>query len=251
MGSGFSMQSTPDVPDAARRAWHRLLLATADLQAVVGDSVLVGGTAAALAAGHRYSHDSDHVLPDLKNRFAEITELLEATPGWHTARIREPVLILGSLHGIRMGLRQLLRPDPLEAETIVFQGRPIRVPTYAEILRVKGFLVIRRNAVRDYVDCCALLQRLDDAGLAVALTPFDRLYAFDQPSGEPPLYRLAMRLVNPVPDDLENADGRQLKSRAGHPWEWETTAKACLQQGLRVLDLVDRSPPATPDTPAG
>ena len=244
------MQSTPDVHDAARRAWHRLLLATADLQAVVGNSVLVGGTAAALAAGHRYSQDSDHVLPDLENRFTEITALLDAVPGWHTARIREPVLILGSLHGIRMGLRQLLRPDPLEAETIVFRGRPIRVPTYAEILRIKGFLVLRRNAVRDYVDCCALLQRLGDADLEVALTPFNRLYAFDQPGGEPPLYRLAMHLVNPVPDDLGNVDGRQLESRAGHPWEWETTATACLQQGLRMMDLVDRSPPATPDTPA-
>ena len=83
------MQSTPDVHDAARRAWHRLLLATADLQAVVGNSVLVGGTAAALAAGHRYSQDSDHVLPDLENRFTEITALLDAVPGWHTARIRE------------------------------------------------------------------------------------------------------------------------------------------------------------------
>ena len=124
------------------------------------------------------------------------------------------------------------------------------MPTYAEILRIKGFLVIRRNAVRDYVDCCALLQRLADADLAVALTPFNRLYAFDQPGGEPPLYRLAMRLVNPVPDDLENVDGRQLESRAGHPWEWDATTTACLQQGLRVMDLVDRSPLASPDTPA-
>jgi len=56
------------------------------LAEVVDNSVLVGGTAAALAASHRYSHDSDHVLPDLKNRFAEITERLDATPGWHTAR---------------------------------------------------------------------------------------------------------------------------------------------------------------------
>ena len=81
MGSGFSMQSTPEVPGAARRAWHRLLSATADLQEVVDNSVLVGGTAAALAASHRYSRDSDHVLPDLKDRFAEITELLNSTPG--------------------------------------------------------------------------------------------------------------------------------------------------------------------------
>lgn len=79
----------------------------------------------------------------------------------------------------------------------------------------------------------------------------NRLYAFDQPGGEPPLYRLAMRLVNPVPDDLENVDGRQLESRAGHPWEWEATAKACLHQGLRMMDLVDRSLPIASDTLAG
>ncbi|MCY4522771.1 MAG: hypothetical protein OXC13_18600 [Caldilineaceae bacterium] len=53
------------------------------------------------------------------------------------------------------------------------------MPTYAETLRIKGYLVLRRNADRDYVDCCALLQRLDKVGLAVALAPFDRLYAVD------------------------------------------------------------------------
>ena len=60
-----------------------------------------------------------------------------------------------------------------------------------------------------------------------------------------------MRLVNPVPDDLENADGGQLESRAGRPWEWEVTAQACLQQDLRVMDLVDQSLPTTPNTSTG
>ena len=133
------MRSTPDVPDAARRAWHRLLLATADLQEVVDNLVLVGGTAAALAAGHRYSHDSDHILPDLKNRFAEITELLDATPGWHTARIREPVLILGSLHGIRMGLRQLLRPDPLRRKRLSFEDGRFACPRMQKYCASRAF----------------------------------------------------------------------------------------------------------------
>ena len=150
-----------------------------------------------------------------------------------------------------MGLRQLLWPDPLESEILVFRGRPIRVPTYAEILRIKDFLVIRRNAVRDYVDCCALLQRLDDADLAVALAPFDRLYAFDQPGGEPPLYRLGMSLMNPLPGDLGEAGTRHLAFRIGRQWEWTETATACVRQGLRVMDLVDQNFPAAPDTPAG
>lgn len=39
------------------------------LQAVVPDAVLVGGSAAALYAGHRDSFDHDHVLPDLVERY--------------------------------------------------------------------------------------------------------------------------------------------------------------------------------------
>lgn len=45
-----------------------MLASAARLQAVVPDAVLVGGSAAALHAGHRESFDHDHVLPDLADR---------------------------------------------------------------------------------------------------------------------------------------------------------------------------------------
>jgi hypothetical protein len=46
-----------DLPD-----WERLLAAERHLQALVPGSALVGGTAAALHAGHPRSLDGDHVL---------------------------------------------------------------------------------------------------------------------------------------------------------------------------------------------
>lgn len=52
--------------------WEALLAAERHLQALVEGSVLVGGTAAALHAGHRVSLDGDHVEEDLRERFDEV-----------------------------------------------------------------------------------------------------------------------------------------------------------------------------------
>jgi hypothetical protein len=42
---------------------------------MVPDAVLVGGSAAALYAGHRDSYDHDHVLPDLRERWTDWAEV--------------------------------------------------------------------------------------------------------------------------------------------------------------------------------
>lgn len=46
----------------------------------------MGGTAAALHAGHRRSHDADHVLEDLRERFDHVLAHLERAAGWQTER---------------------------------------------------------------------------------------------------------------------------------------------------------------------
>ena len=94
--------------------WEQLLAAERHLQALLPDAVLVGGTAAALHAGHRVSLDGDHVLEDLRDRFDEVLADLEAAAGWKTARVRRPVLILGSLDGVLTGIRQLRRVRPMD-----------------------------------------------------------------------------------------------------------------------------------------
>jgi hypothetical protein len=89
--------------------WEQLLSAAAHLQEILPDATLVGGTAVAIFAQHRLSRDADHVLPDLRNRFDEVLTQLEAVAGWRTARVKRPVLILGSLDGIETGVRQMIR----------------------------------------------------------------------------------------------------------------------------------------------
>ena len=67
-------------------AWEDVLASLCHLQSVLPDAVLVGGTASALYAEHRFSFDHDHVLPDLRERFDAILTELEAVAGWETAR---------------------------------------------------------------------------------------------------------------------------------------------------------------------
>lgn len=157
--------------------WERLLAAERHLQALVPGSVLVGGTAAALHAGHRISLDGDHVLTDLAPRFEQVLADLEAAAGWQTARVRRPVLILGRLDGVLTGIRQLRRVRPLETEEIA----GLRVPTLAEMARIKAWLLATRATTRDYLDTVVLFERLAEEGAQEALGSLDEIYP--QPGG--------------------------------------------------------------------
>ena len=163
------MPSTPTLPE-----WERVLSAAAHLQRILPDAVLVGGTAAAIYAGHRLSTDADHVLTDLRIRFDVVLAELESVSGWTTARVARPVLVLGSLDGIETGVRQLIRTTPLETQRLEVVGGHVTVPTAAEILRIKGVLILRRNATRDYLDFVALSDHLGTAAFVESLRPFTR-----------------------------------------------------------------------------
>src|SRR3990172_6009813 len=188
-------------------SWQRVLAAAARLQQLLPDAVLVGGTAAATHASHRVSFDDDHVLTDLRERFDEILDHLEQADGWVTARVNRPVLILGSLDGIETGVRQLVRRRPLEVEEVETPVGTLRVPTPDERLRIKAWLILRRNATRDYLDFVALADRLGvdaAASLALGLDDFyeDQIGA----GGRRIATQLAKQLADPAPYDLSHID---------------------------------------------
>lgn len=83
----------------------------------------MGGSAAALYAHHRESHDHDHVVADLTERFDSILENLEALGDFSTAKVRPGKIILDELGGIETGVRQLLRSRPLESTELEVAGR--------------------------------------------------------------------------------------------------------------------------------
>src|SRR6266699_2327831 len=89
------------------------------LQQMVPDAVLVGGSAAALYAGHRDSFDHDHVLTDLSDRFDMVLEALESEGEWVTNRVQPGKIILGQLGDVEAGVRQMIRKRPLETIQLI------------------------------------------------------------------------------------------------------------------------------------
>jgi len=202
--------------------------------------VLVGGSAAALYAGHRTSFHHDHVLPDLIERYQVVLEAGEATEGWAT-NVRAstpPYTILGTLGGIEAGLRQLRRTRPLELVAARLpSGATVRVPTLAETLRVKAYLVVQRNQVRDYLDVAALADHAGAPRAAEALVDIDDYYKDRSGERGSVATVLAERLANPAPRDVRVL-GQLDRYKALRPrWrEWGAVRAVCLNLAAEMVD---------------
>lgn len=206
-----------------------VLRSAARLQELVPDTVLVGGTAAAFYAGHRDSNDHDHVLADLSERFDVIIEALESDPDWVLNRATPGKIILGSLGDIETGVRQMIRRRPLEAQTVeVPGGKRLIVPTPAETLRIKAYLIVKRNQTRDFLDVAALSDRFGTAWSAGVLADIDDYYDATTGSGTTVASQLVRQLGQPRPKDQRTT--RQLstyKNLAPRWHSWESVAAQC------------------------
>lgn len=220
-----------DLPD-----WERVLSAASRLQSLLPDAVLVGGTAAALYAGHRLSRDADHVVPDLRERFDQVLADLESVAGWRTTRVQRPVMILGSLDGIETGVRQLIRDEPLETRQMEHRGQKLTVPTEAEVLRIKGSLILKRNATRDYVDFAALSDHLGGDAVVAALRRFDALYP--QPNQESALQQLQVQLAVPLPFDLAGLNLAEYRNLDPKWHAWDAVRLQCAEIAELVFDRI-------------
>ncbi len=213
------------MPDTPLPDWEALLSSAAHLQRIVPEAVLVGGTAVASFAHHRVSMDHDHTLTDLRTRFDDVLAKLESVAGWKTARVKRPVLILGSLDGIETGVRQLIRETPLETETVEISGERLTVPTRAEMLRIKAVLIVRRNATRDYLDFVAMSELIGRDATVSALDRFDSLYP--QPNGQSVRQQLQVQLANPLPYDLDETNLAEYKRLKPEYQDWAVVSGKC------------------------
>lgn len=204
-----------------------LLESAAHLQRLVPGAVLVGGSAAILYADHRESRDHDHVVSDLADRFEMVLEAIEEDEGWATNRVTPGKVILGNLDGIEAGVRQMIRRTPLEvAKVSVPSGGEVTVPTIEETLRIKAFLIVRRNQARDYLDLAALSESLGVDRTAVVLDQIDYYYADQHGGGDGVASQLVRQLANPQPAD--SAVTYQLSSyrRLSKRWsDWSAVAE--------------------------
>lgn len=227
-----------DLPGLARPELVRVLESAARLQAVVPDAVLVDGSAAALWANHRSSHDHDHVLQDLGARFDVVLDAVESTDGWVTNGVTPGKIIPGELGDIESGVRRLIRNRPLEVTEVTLpSGHALRVPAPDEILRIKGYLVVRRNQVRDYLDVAALADRAGIAHAADVLSRID-LYYSDQrgPGPEGVATQLARQLADPRPADVRTTQQLgQYKDPDARWADWSNVTGVCRAVAVEMV----------------
>jgi hypothetical protein len=208
------------------------------LQQMVPDAVLVGGSAAALYAGHRDSYDHDHVLANLRGRFDVVLEALESEGEWVTNRVIPGKVILGQLGEIEAGVRQMIRTRPLETARVTLpSGHPLTVPTEEEALRIKGFLIVRRNQTRDYLDVAALADRhgLDEA--AGILSRIDDYYADQHGSGRGVAAQLVRQLADPRPKDSSVTRQLDAYRNLAPRWaDWDGVRSVCRQLAAEMIE---------------
>lgn len=207
-----------------------MLESAARLQLVVPDAVLVGGSAAAAHAAHRISFDHDHVLA-LRERYEAVLEAVEATDGWATSvrASKPPMTIMGRLGGIEAGLRQLRRTVPLEIQILDLpNGQQVRIPTLDEALRVKAYLIVQRNQVRDYLDVAALADRAGPPHAAAVLGAIDHFYVDRSGDDESVVTALVPRLAAPNPRDHRTLDDLPRYKGLLPRWQdWNETRQVC------------------------
>jgi hypothetical protein len=208
------------------------------LQQMVPDAVLVGGSAAALYAGHRDSYDHDHVLADLRDRFDVVLEALESEGDWVTNRVVPGKIILGQLGDIEAGVRQMIRTRPLETTRVILpSGRVLTVPTAEETLRIKGFLIVRRNQTRDYLDVAALSDRYGIREAAEVLARIDDYYADQHGGGRGVAAQLARQLADPRPKDSSVTGQLNAYRNLAVRWtDWGEVRSVCRQLAAEMLE---------------
>ena len=137
------------------------------------------------------------------------------------------------------GLRQLIRSQPLETESVEFLGKTLTIPTRGEMLRIKAWLIVTRNATRDYIDFAAISRILGDQKVVDALEKFDRYYQDVYRGSEvAPLNQLARQLAEPKPYDLDEIDIADYKGIAPPLDRWENISEVCTRVSALLSDFL-------------
>jgi Nucleotidyl transferase AbiEii toxin, Type IV TA system len=209
----------------------------ARLQQLVPDAVLVGGSAATLYAAHRVSVDHDRVLGDLASRFDMVLGALQREQDWVTNRVTPGKIILGQLGGIEVGIRQLIRRLPLEVQEVTLpNGATLRVPTAAETLHIKAFLIVKRNQVRDFVDVAALVDRYGEGPSAFELAHIDQYYADPERSSDAVASQLVRQLGDPQPKDRSLTNRLDIYRQLSPRWrDWTAVVEVCSGVAARMI----------------
>ena len=102
------------------------------------------------------------------------------------------------------------------------------MPTDDETLRIKAFLVVRRNQTRDYLDVAALAQRVGIESAASALRDIDQYYTDQRGAGDGVATQIFRQLSDPRPKDSSTTRELKLYKNLDARWhEWSAVVATC------------------------
>jgi hypothetical protein len=143
---------------------------------------------------------------------------------------------IGQCQQDRCGLRSQRRSAPLETTEVSLQdGRRLRLPTIEETLRIKAFLLVDRNATRDYLDVAALSHHMGLTRSTAALERMNELYAEFKDEAGDLLTAVAVKLSVPDPYDLTDIDLSEYKGIVA-PWNnWRAVQAQCTSLAAALM----------------
>ena len=125
------------------------------------------------------------------------------------------------------------RRSPVETTHVQLPtGDRLQIPTGAETLRLKGYLIMSRNSSRDYAEFAELVDTMDAETAAVVLAGMDRYYSGQSPRRQWIASQLVRRLADPHPSDLDNEGWPESDTKA----DWEEVRQRCLSVAVAMLE---------------
>jgi hypothetical protein len=109
------------------------------------------------------------------------------------------------------------------------------LPTVEETLRIKTFLVVDRNATRDYLDVAALSHHIGLEKSAAALESMNELYAEFKDEAGDLLTSVVVKSSVPDPYDLTDIDLSEYKGIVA-PWNnWGAVQAQCASLAAALI----------------
>ena len=128
---------------------------------------------------------------------------------------------------------QFERRSPMETTHVQLPtGDRLQIPTGAETLRLKGYLIMSRNSSRDYAEFADLVDTMEAATAAVVLAGMDRYYSGQSPRRQWIASQLVRRLADPHPSDLDDDGWPESDARA----DWDGVRQRCLSVAVAMLE---------------
>lgn len=119
------------------------------------------------------------------------------------------------------------RRSPVETTNVQLPtGDRLQIPTGAETLRMKGYLLMCRSSSRDYAEFAELVDTMDPTTAALVLAGMDKYYCGQQPRKQWVATQLVRRLADPQPSD-EGMDPHV---------DWVQVKQRCLAVAVAMLE---------------